>query len=330
MRAPGGAGPPRDHGTTPEGTVDPTQDPGSGVRARHDPSLAARLRPRLRWAADLIQPYRTHLFLLAYTPLVLSLDAHPGGIWLQRGLGLLTFLVLWLVTRRLPAAQRRQVWLCVLVATGFEVLGSQVWGVYRYRHGNIPLYVPPGHGLVYWFGLTADRLPVFRRHGRRAALVVLGGCTLYAALGLTLLPPFTHRLDLQGALCLPVLAWCILRTPRFALFAAIFVATLDLELSGTLAGDWHWLAVAPWDHVPSGNPPSAIAGGYCIIDGTVLALGVLLDRCRHRLGSPVTETVARALRRSAARDARPAARPTSPGATRPRPAALRRSAPPPA
>jgi hypothetical protein len=235
-----------------------------------------------------LRPYRIHLFLLAYTPFVLTLDGRLGSIWLQDGLGLLTFLVLWLVTCRLPADQRRQVWLCVLVATGFEVLGSQVWGVYRYRLGNIPLYVPPGHGLVYWFGLTADDLPVFRRHGRRAALAILGSCATYVLLGLTLLPIFTHRLDVQGALCFPVLAWCIVRTPRYALFAAIFVATLDLELSGTLAGDWHWLAVAPWDHVPSGNPPSAIAGGYCIIDGTVAVLAVLLDRARghSRSGCP--------------------------------------------
>ncbi len=305
----------------------PRSGTGTTEPARRPPGEA---RPRLRRAADLLKPYRVHLFLLAYTPLVLALDGRPGGLWVQRGLGLLTFLVLWLVTRRLPEDRRRQVWLCVVVATGFEVLGSQVWGVYRYRLGNIPLYVPPGHGLVYWFGLTAGELPVFRRHGRRAALVILGGCALYVVLGLTLLPVFTHRLDVQGALCFPVLAWCILRTPRFALFAAIFVATLDLELSGTLAGDWRWLAVAPWDHVPSGNPPSAIAGGYCVIDGTVAAIGTLLDRRRRRGGGLVPTAAEPPLRRFAARGARPAARPASPGAARSRPAALPRSAPPPA
>jgi hypothetical protein len=29
--------------------------------------------------------------------------------------------------------------------------------------------------------------------------------------------------------------------------------------------------VAPWTGIPSGNPPSAIVGGYCIIDASVLA-----------------------------------------------------------
>jgi len=62
------------------------------------------------------------------------------------------------------------------------------------------------------------------------------------------------------------------------MFAAIFVATTDLELAGTINGDWAWLPTAPWDHVPSGNPPSAIAGGYSIIDGSVGLLLLLLAR----------------------------------------------------
>src|SRR5205814_2382136 len=69
--------------------------------------------------------------------------------------------------------------------------------------------------------------------------------------------------------CLPLFAFAILRSPRYALFATIFLATTDLELAGTLFGDWAWVPAAPWTHLPSGNPPSAIAGGYCVIDGSV-------------------------------------------------------------
>src|SRR5205814_3409077 len=140
--------------------------------------------------------------------------------------------------------------------------------------------VPPGHGLVNFFGLTAPGLPVFRRYGRRAAMVALAACAAYQVAGLTVLPRFTHRLDVQGLACFPVLAWCILFSPRYALFAAIFVATLDLELAGTCAGDWTWQPVAPWTHLPSANPPPAISGGYCVIDGTVLAVVAALARLR--------------------------------------------------
>ena len=225
-----------------------------------------------------LRPYWLHVYLLVYTPILLYLDGHFRSFWPQCGLGALTFVLLWCCTRYLAPGQRRQVWVCVVVATGFEVFGSLIWGVYRYRLGNIPLYVPPGHGLVYFFGLTAGGLPLFQQFGRRAAVAILGVCAAYALAGLTILPVFTHRLDVQGALCLPVLAWFVLFNRRYALFAAIFVATLDLELSGTLAGDWTWQPLAPWDHVPSGNPPSAIAGGYGAIDGTVLMVVAALDR----------------------------------------------------
>ena len=59
-----------------------------------------------------------------------------------------------------------QVITLVCVATVLEIIGSIVWGAYRYRLGNLPLFVPPGHGLVYLFGITAARLPVFQRFGR--------------------------------------------------------------------------------------------------------------------------------------------------------------------
>ncbi len=236
-----------------------------------------------------LRPYWLHVYLLTYTPLLLVADSRLTSIWQQYGLGALTFGVLWLCTQRLPRSQRTQVWVCVAVATGFEIFGSLVWGVYRYRWHNVPLYVPPGHGLVYLFGLTAASTPVFQRHGRRAAYVLLAICMTWALAGLTVLGHLTGRIDVQGALCLPVFAYCVMRSPRYALFAAIFVATTDLELAGTWAGDWRWLPVAPWDHVPSGNPPSAIAGGYSIIDGSVALVMAALMRLRVLRPVPVPE-----------------------------------------
>jgi hypothetical protein len=238
-----------------------------------------------------LRPYWLHAYLLTYTPLLLVADSRITSIWQQYGLGALTFAVLWLCTQRLPRSQRTQVWVCVLVATGFEIFGSLIWGVYRYRWHNVPLYVPPGHGLVYLFGLTAAATPVFQRHGRRAAYVLLAICMAWSLAGLTILGALTGRVDVQGALCLPVFAYCVMRSPRYALFAAIFVATTDLELAGTWAGDWRWLSMAPWDHVPSGNPPSAIAGGYSVIDGSVALVMAALTRLKVLRPVPVAEPV---------------------------------------
>lgn len=217
-----------------------------------------------------LKPYWLHAYLLTYTPLLLLADSRISALWQQWALGVLTFVVLYLAALKAPREQRLQIWLCVLVATGFEVFGSLIWGVYRYRLHNVPLFVPPGHGLVYLFGLLAMTTPVVKQHGKKVAHVVLAGAGAWALAGVTLLPILTGRFDLQGAMCLPVFAWFVLRSPRWALFAAIFIATGELEIFGTSFGNWYWLPVAPWTHIPSGNPPSVIAGGYCVIDASVL------------------------------------------------------------
>lgn len=240
-----------------------------------------------------LRPYWLHVGLLAYMALLLLGDAALRTAGPQSALGVLTFVVLWLCTLRLPRAQRRQVWLCVVIATGFEVMGSIIIGVYRYRLHNIPLYVPPGHGLVFLFGFTAGATPIFQRHGRRLALVLLTVCSLWAVAGLTVLPPRTDRMDVQGALCLPIFAWFVLRSPRYALFAAIFVMTTVVEIVGTRAGDWYWMPVAPLTNLPSGNPPSAIAGGYCVIDSSVAVVTLALSRLpplRQALRPPAERT----------------------------------------
>jgi len=187
------------------------------------------------------------------------------------------------------ASRQEQVSLvaCVFYATIGEIFLSLAWGLYEYRLGNIPLFVPPGHGAVYLFGLLAARTPVVLRYGRRVAHVILAGASTWALAGLTVLPLVTGRFDLQGAICLPVFAWFVLRSPRWPLFAAIFIATGELEIFGTVLGNWQWLPIAPWTHIPSGNPPSVIAGGYCVIDASVvLAMrGVLAIRTQVRRGA---------------------------------------------
>ncbi len=230
-----------------------------------------------------LRPYRMHAALLAYTPALLFVDGRIVGLGPQLALGVLTFFVLWACLRRLSPADRWQAWVCVPVATLFEVFGSLIWGGYHYRLHNIPLYVPPGHALVYLFGITAGALPLLRRHGTGFARIVLGLATAWTLAGLTVLPLTGHRLDLLGAALLPLFAWCILRSSRPTLFAAIWVATATLEIAGTLAGDWTWTAVAPWCHLSAGNPPSAIAAGYAVIDGSVALAAPALLRVLRRV-----------------------------------------------
>jgi len=228
--------------------------------------------PDLSRLVTRFRPYWMHAFLLVYSVVLLVADGRLDDRRAQFALGAVTLAVLVVCARCAPQARRVELWVCVPVATLFEVFGSLIWGGYTYRFHNIPAYVPPGHALVYLFGITAASLPLVRAHERRVGHVVLAICTAWTVAGLTVLPLWTHRIDASGALIWPLFAWCILRSGRSSLFAGIWVATATLEIAGTWAGDWVWHPVAPWSHLPSGNPPSAIAAGYAVIDGAVLLL----------------------------------------------------------
>lgn len=234
-------------------------------------------------AAGRLRPYALHLFLLAFAPALLAVDGRVRGAGVQAVLGAVTFAVLVRCLRYVEPRRRFDVWLCVPLATAFEVLGSMVWKGYAYRLGTIPPYVPPGHALVFLFGITTASLPLVRRRERDVCRAVVALCSAWTLAGVTVLPLWTHRVDVQGAAMLPLFAWCVLRSGRGSLFAGIWLATATLELAGTWAGDWTWATVSPWTHLPSGNPPSAVAAGYAIIDGSVALLAPLLLRAARRL-----------------------------------------------
>ena len=187
--------------------------------------------------------------------MVLVVDGATGGIEPQIALGLLTFAVLWLAARRVVPDLRLGVWLCVPIATLFEVLGSKVWGGYTYELHNIPVYLPPGHALVYVFGVTAAGLPIVRRHGSVVRRPVMLVATVWVVAGLTVLP-LAHgpvRPSGRGGVAAP--RWCVLRSGKGDMFAAIWVAVATIEIAGTWAGDWVWAASAPWSHLPRGTRP---------------------------------------------------------------------------
>ena len=212
-----------------------------------------------------LRPYTFHIALVLYWPILLYADARIQTLTQQYALGALTFAFLILATRFSPPSERRQVWLIVGIATCVELFCSVVWGLYRYRWGNVPLFVPPGHGLLYLFALRAARTPLMVNHGRVVGHVALACATMWAIGGLTVGPLFMGRVDAFGALLWPVFVW-FMRKPAAVVYAASFFITAELELLGTGFGIWTWAAAAPVTHLPAGNPPAVIAGGYCVLD----------------------------------------------------------------
>jgi hypothetical protein len=213
--------------------------------------------------------------LLALIPTAFYLDARTSSIMQQDLLGIAAFIILFVSTRFSTRAERRQVWIMVGVATCVEVWSSIIWGVYRYRFGNVPLFVPWGHGLVYLFALRAARTPLLTTHAVAAKRIAFVGATLWAMYGLTVEPLFLGRLDVLGALWWPIFAW-FMRKPSAPIFAAAFFITGILEIVGTSFGTWAWQVYAPISHIPSGNPPSVISAGYCVMDYLSLQIAAAL------------------------------------------------------
>jgi hypothetical protein len=222
-----------------------------------------------------LKPYTFHIALAIYWPVLLYADARAQTLNQQHALGALTFALLFVATRFSPPSERRQIWLMVAIATSVELFCSVIWGLYTYRWGNVPLYVPPGHGLLYLFALRAARTPLMANYGRTLGRVALACATMWAMGGLTLGPLLMGRVDVLGALLWPIFVW-LMRKPAAVVYAASFFITAELELLGTGFGTWTWAAAEPVIHLSAGNPPSVIAGGYCILDTAASKAATLL------------------------------------------------------
>jgi hypothetical protein len=203
----------------------------------------------------------------AYLALLLAVDTQVrlSG---QLALGALTWLVLLAALRPLSPIARAQALAVVVFATVGEVTGSLVWGVYTYRLHNLPTFIPPAHGLVYLSGIALASLLRERLVVAAAAAGAIG----WGIAGLTVLP----RLDVAGAVGVPLLCAFLWRSRFRATYAGVFLVVAALELYGTSIGTWRWAVELPGLGIPDGNPPSGVASGYVWFDVMALLVAPFL------------------------------------------------------
>jgi hypothetical protein len=171
---------------------------------------------------------------------------------------------------RFPPLQRAQALGVVLFATVGEITGAILWGVYHYRLHNLPMFIPPAHGIVYLTGLSLS--VALRRHAPVLVAVAALTATTWGLLGLTMLP----RRDVAGAVGVPLLLLFLWRSRNRAIYAAVFLVVGALELYGTAIGTWHWARTLPGLGIPDGNPPSGVASGYVWFDVMALLVAPFL------------------------------------------------------
>ncbi|MBV8479898.1 MAG: hypothetical protein JOY72_06285 [Actinobacteria bacterium] len=210
----------------------------------------------------------------AYLAALLAVDTQVD----YRGqlvLGALTWVVLACALVPLAPLARAQALGVVAFATVGEVTGSLVWGVYHYRLHNLPLFIPPAHGVVYLSGLALTRSV----RGRWLVAAAAVGSAGWGLAGLTVLP----RLDVAGAIGVPLLCVFLWRSRARATYAAVFLVVGALELYGTSIGTWHWARTLPGLGIPDGNPPSGVASGYVWFDVMALLMAPWLVRAARSL-----------------------------------------------
>jgi hypothetical protein len=168
------------------------------------------------------------------------------------------FAALWL---RSAGPQRPALLWCLLFATAGEVFLSLVWGLYEYRLGNIPLFVPPGHVLLFFLGT------------RIAARIPDRGEWWIAALAMPVVALFAwNGRDTMGPLLYAMFLACMWISPSRKLYATMFVLSLLMELYGTWVGNWTWAAQVPWLGLTADNPPLAAGAFYCVLDLLVVSV----------------------------------------------------------
>jgi hypothetical protein len=215
----------------------------------------------------------------AYLAALLALD-HFANYPEQLALGVVTWAMLGAALSRVPPERRAQALGVVAFATLGEVTGSLIWGVYTYRLHNLPLFVPPAHGLVYLTGCSLAL--ALRSHTRALVASAAVVAATWGLLGLLVLP----RRDVAGAVGVPLLLLFLWRGRNRAIYAGVFLVVASLELYGTAIGTWRWARELPGLGIPDGNPPSGVASGYVWFDVMALVTApLLLSLLRKRRAS---------------------------------------------
>lgn len=154
-----------------------------------------------------------------------------------------------------PRKERIEMLTVVALATPMELFFSEVWLIYEYQRGFMPLFVPAGHYFLFDLGRRAANLLK-----ENQALLSLTPFVPLVAYGM-----WTGE-DTSG-LFLLILVFAFTKWgPQPRLYAAMVWAALAMELWGTFLGNWTWASEVPWTGLTAWNPPLLVGAFYCFGD----------------------------------------------------------------
>lgn len=170
---------------------------------------------------------------------------------------------------RAPHGERLSLLACLVYATLGEITLALSWGLYEYRLGGIPLFVPPGHALLFMLGTALAA----RMSDRVMWCIPLAAAPFIVWLAIA-------GIDTLSAPLFALLVVCMLFGSAPKLYAAMFVLALAMEIYGTWLGAWTWTPYVAALHLVTVNPPLAAGAFYCVLDLLVTATVATLERPR--------------------------------------------------
>lgn len=233
-----------------------TAHEGEAYQIGSSPSPESRvLSPLLSQHTALSSQQRVTLTLIVTTFLLgLIIDQH-AGLAGQLAVSVWTWGVFFWLLRTSPCEWRLPFYACLVWATAGEIFLSLVWGLYTYRLENIPLFIPPGHVLLFYLGLVlAPRVP------RGFVVLVPAAAAGYAAFA------WINGFDTISIPLTVLFMLCMMQAEGRRLYAVMFVASLMAEMYGTWIGNWVWHRDVPYLGLNSANPPLAAGALYCALD----------------------------------------------------------------
>jgi len=140
-------------------------------------------------------------------------------------------------------------------ATPMELFFSEVWNIYEYQRGLMPLFVPAGHYFLFDLGrIMAHKMK--------------------QSLAIPILIPFIPMIgygvydgsDTSGPILIVLVLIFTKFGPQPRLYASMAWAALAMEIVGTQLGNWTWANEVPWTGLTAWNPPLLVGAFYCFGD----------------------------------------------------------------
>lgn len=155
-------------------------------------------------------------------------------------------------------------------ATPMELFFSEVWNIYEYQRGLMPLFVPAGHYFLFDLGrIMANKMK------QSLALPIL----------LPFIPMVAYGVydgsDTSGLILLLLVLVFTKFGPQPRLYASMAWAALAMEIVGTQLGNWTWANEVPWTGLTAWNPPLLVGAFYCFGDLLVNMTVVRFEEKAH-------------------------------------------------